>query len=48
MGMGHLNGWDIYGSNGWDSYGKMSYCFFGRYAQKRTLVFKGVPFPVIA
>ena len=41
-----LNGWGIYGSNGWDSYGKVSY-FFGRYAQK-TLVFRGVPFPVLA
>ena len=41
-----LEGWDIYGSNGWGSYGKVSYCL-ERYPRK-TLVFRGVPFPVIA
>ena len=41
------NGWGIYGLNGWGSYGKVSCCFVWKYAQKK-LVFREVPFPVIA
>ena len=41
MGMG------IYGSNGQGSYGKV--IVYGRYAKKKkTLIFRGVPFLVIA
>ena len=41
-----LNEHSIYDLNGWYSFGKVSYCF-GGHAQ-RTLVFRGVLFPVIA
>ena len=46
---GHLslNGWGTYGLNGWGSYDKVSCCFVWKYAQK-LLVFRGVPFPIIA
>ena len=50
-----LNGWGIYGLNGWGIY-DLNGCkwmgrlvtVFGRYAQKNILVFRGVPFPVLA
>ena len=40
-------GWGIYGLNGWGIYGEVSYCFLGDML-KKTLVFREVPFPVIA
>ena len=36
-----------YGLNRWGSYDKVSCCFVWKYA-KKMLVFRGVPFPIIA
>ena len=41
-----LDGWGIYGSNKWGTYGKVSYCFLEDML-KKTLVFRGVLFPVL-
>ena len=42
-----LNGCGMYDINAWGSYGKVSYCFLGDML-KKTLVLRGVPFPVIS
>ena len=48
--VGHLglNGWNIYSLDGWGSYGEVSYCFVGRYAQKKNTGLQGSTFSVIA
>ena len=44
MCQGLLNRYGIYDFNGWDIYGEVSYCF---QKKNKTLVFRGVPFPII-